>query len=171
MQELTPVKNIYVSQYFPDKNYGLSKDKTLFVGQFKGQGDSYRSLMHFDLTKLVERAFESVYLFMNITRNEIPAGIIQLGIYRVLKDWDEKTVTWNSLPPVVPVPELSFPVVNGWTGLITVDITRLVLLWLESTFPNHGLVLIGNELSDSLVAISNIQDKDFSNWPRLIAVE
>lgn len=171
MQELTPVKNIYVSQYFPDKNYYLSKDKTLFVGQFKGQGDSYRTLMHFDLTKLVNRSFDRVYLFMNITRNEIPAGIVTFGIYRILKDWDEKTVTWNSLPPVLPVPELSFPVVNSWTGLITIDMTRLVLQWLESTFPNYGLALIGNESSDSLVAINNCQDKDVSNWPRLITVE
>jgi hypothetical protein len=84
MQELTPVKNIYVSQYFPDKNYCLSKDKALFVGQFKGQGDSYRALMHFDLTKLAAGAFDRVYLFMNITRNEIPAGIVQLGIYRII---------------------------------------------------------------------------------------
>lgn len=168
MIEQFPVKQIYISEHRSTKNYFASKDDALFIGQFKRQGDSFRSLLQFDITALKEVDFTSAALIMNITRNEIPEGTIQVGIYRILQGWDEKIITWESSVAIGAVPELIFTVVNNWTGLLMVDITKLLRYWQSFAYPNFGIMLIGNEYANSLIAISNTKNKDQGNWPRII---
>ncbi|MGI5880629.1 MAG: DNRLRE domain-containing protein [Syntrophomonadaceae bacterium] len=170
MLELYPCKNIYVSQYYSNKNYYLSNDNALFIGQYKNEKDSYRTMLQFDLEDWQNKEIIAAYLMMHICRNEINSGIVQVAIHRILMEWDEKKIGWNDQIYIGEVPEVTFPVVTGWTGLIMVDISLLVKRWLNHTYINKGIVLIGNESSNNLLAISNLKNNNRKTWPKIMLV-
>ncbi|MDD3852191.1 MAG: DNRLRE domain-containing protein [Syntrophomonadaceae bacterium] len=170
MSELYPCKNINISQYYGNKNYYLSKDKALFIGQYKNEKDRYRALLKFDLEDWRNEEIIAAYLMMNICRNELDSGIVQVAIHRILMEWDEQMICWNDQISIGEVPEVTFPVVTGWTGLIMVDISLLVKRWIDHTYINHGILLIGNEYSNSLLAISNHKNEDKKTWPVITMV-
>lgn len=149
-----PCKSVFVSEYYKDVNFHKSNG-TLHIGRFQGVGDSYRSLMRFDLSKLANDDFDKAYLIIDINRNEISQGSSPVGIYPILQDWNEKDITWGSALAKAKVPELAFTVVFGWIGLLIVDLTQLVHRWLDYTYPNYGIVLVGDETLDSLISVNN----------------
>ncbi len=167
MSELYPGKNVYISEYYSKKNYYSSKDKALFIGRYKKEKDNFRTILQFDLEDWHNKEIVAAYLMMHICRNEIDSGIVQVAIHRILTEWDEKTISWNDQIYIGEVPELTFPMVTGWTGLIIVDISLLVKRWLNHTYINNGIVLIGNESANNLVAISNLKNDDKKTWPRI----
>lgn len=163
-----PHKRVFVTEYYPNRNFYKSKDQALFVGQFHGLGDSFRSLMQFDLSKIATKDFDQAYLMLDISRNEISRGSSQIGIYRISDSWEERDITWESaLSIAAAVPEVTFTVVTGWTGLLIVDLTQLVRRWLEYTYPNHGIVLIGEECVNNLIAINSLAGNSLIRGPHI----
>jgi hypothetical protein len=41
----------------------------------------------------------------------------------------------------VEIPDLTFTIPAGWTGMLSVDVTALVKDWLNGVYPNHGFLL------------------------------
>jgi len=62
------------------------------------------------------------------------------NIYRITNKWDEMGVTWNSFDNSKDTIVIStFKAKDiGW---IAIDITELVLSWIDNTYPNYGLLL------------------------------
>lgn len=169
MQRLLPIKNVCISQYYPATNYSTSTDTSLFISRYQQPGDSYRSLLYFDLdiiksSKEIQRA----YLQLNIIRNEIQSGNINLDIYRLSHQWDNNIVTWDKMLPLASAPEYRFVIPAAWVGLIIFDITRLICNWVDHIYMNHGLILVGEEKLNSLVAFHSLRYADSSCWPQLI---
>lgn len=163
-------KSVFVSEYYKNINLRKSKDATLFIGRFRGGGDSYRSLMQFDLGKLSSDNFDKAYLIMDITRNEISQASSQVGVYRMLRDWEEKAVTWESALAQAAVPELTFTVIQGWTGLLIVDLTQLVRRWLDYTYLNYGIILVGDETINSLIAVNHSAYASTERAPHIVTL-
>lgn len=151
--ELLPTQSVYVSEYYPRQNY-LSQKGTLFWGRFRRENDRYRSLLKFTLDD-VSKAFDKAYLQLNISRNEIQQGTRQIGFYRILDDWDPAVISWDSLPRMAAVPEITLAIPTGWLGLMIVDVTQLVGYWLAHHYVNHGVLIIGDEAGSSLVAVQD----------------
>lgn len=63
-----------------------------------------------------------------------------VNVHRITADWEETNVTWNSFAgSYAPEVEASFvPLVQGWH---TVDVTGLVGMWMDGTYPNFGMLL------------------------------
>lgn len=166
---LLPIKDLCISEYFPDKNYSSPVDSSLFMGRYRQDNDKYRSLLQFDLNIFGHRQqIDKAYLQLNITRNESTGTITHLGIYRLLGGWEESSITWNTMIPMAPVPEHGFVIPAGWLGLLLLDITGLVCNWMKHNYLNYGFILIGEEYHNSLVAFSSRREKNPKFWPALI---
>lgn len=168
-----PAENIFFSQYYPLENFGTPG--SLFVGQFKQAGDAYRSLLKFDLNdfnrteKLIPAGsmINEAYLQLAIERNEVPAGIsIRLNVFAVLQARTSGTVSWNRQPLIHAVAASGVTIASG-DGMVEVNLTSLVIDWLTGHIYNHGILLVGDESRNSLVAFYSSFSRDSNLGPRL----
>ncbi len=148
-------KAVHISEYYGNKN-PILEDRNLYISRFKAAGDNYRSLVSFDLCNLPQMfspdtVLTSAYLQLLITRNDIPIGSINASLWRCREDWSQTTVTWNTQPVTVEIPDLTFTVPAGWTGMLTLDVTALVKDWMNGVYPNYGFLLQGDELNSGRV--------------------
>ncbi len=169
LQRLLPIKNVCISEYFPARNYSTSGGKSLFIGRYKQHGDNYRTLLQFDLSTIQSsNEIQRSYLQLNILRNEVDSGTVKMGIYRLLQEWDDNTITWDSMLPFSLAPEHNFVIPASWIGLIIFDITKLVCSWVDHSYINHGVIMVGEENRNSLVAFHSLRSANSSCWPMLI---
>lgn len=163
---LVPTKDVYVSEWYADENFDESI--ALFVSQYKQPGDDYRSLLKFDLSSIPPTStICRAVLELKVFRNEVTCGI-RVQAHRLLNRWHECTVTWDSQPPVYPYPDGSEFVPAGEPPeYVCIDITTLVRGWYEGSVPNEGLVLIGNEAENDLLAFVSTRGTYSYEWPRL----
>lgn len=169
MQKLFPAKSAAITEYYADQNCAALNDHNLYISRFAKPGDSYRSLLQFDLSYIPQSApIEKAYLQLNIFKNLISSSSIKVGIYRLLEEWNEKTITWNSMVPFATVPEQFFIIPAVWTGLIIVDVTKLAINWVNRYYTNRGIILIGSEYQNNLVAFYGLEETDKTRQPMLI---
>jgi len=144
----TQVKDIWttsVISYVPGVGGGPGgglNDEWLKVG---GWGDTYVSLMQFDLTGLpVQASKATVELFLPQASG---AGVTSINVYRTVEYWDWKTqgtgtdherLWWADKPKgELIAPGLPPPQVGKW---YSIDITGLYNSWQDGT-PNYGIQL------------------------------
>lgn len=86
--------------------------------------------------------FESASL--NIYVNQAYNHLVDL--HRITNDWDENTVTWTSFAgSYAPSVEASFPTeLHGWHSI---DISALVMGWINGDYANYGVLLKHNEFN------------------------
>ncbi len=126
-----------------DSPGGGKSDDRLRVG---GWGDTYLSLLQFDLSRMPAHARSAVlYLFCyNLTGGGIP-----LYLDRITQPWDWKTsgtgrdherLWWADRPAASPWQEQSLPtpVAGQWCAI---DITDLYNAWQSGVWPNFGVQL------------------------------
>ncbi|WP_129595991.1 DNRLRE domain-containing protein [Anaerophilus nitritogenes] len=162
--KLFPTQNVYISQYYPSTNY--SQAPSLDVGRFTGPGDAKRALLQFDLSSLVGN-IESAYLSLYLYRNEVPSISKPSTIYQLENSFNQNTVTYNTAPSYSSTAEASIAITNETNKFIQWDITSLVKGWIENTITNNGIILIGLESANGLVAYKSTRYTDSSYWPYL----
>lgn len=164
---LSPVKSTYISEWYSNQKFGPST--ALFISRFKQEGDAYRSLIQFDLDKIpLTSTIEEATLELVMYRNELSSQSILISAHSLLNPWNEATVSWDT-PPLFNLAGDGSLIMTSSTppGILSLDITDLARDWFEGTVPNHGLVLIGNENANNLVAFHSGNYFDSSAWPRL----
>lgn len=171
--DITPVMDTYIAQYAPDQNLFSNIDNPLFVSRFQQNGDSFRSLVQFELNHISQNippgvALEAAYLQLFLYRNEIPNGTIQISLYGILDPWNEHTVTWNNQPSFANDTEGTFILPSGWNGTILVDVTKLAEKWVDGSLPVHSMVMIGDEERNRLVGFWGAKASNHMFRPRLI---
>lgn len=153
--EFLPNNSAYVAQYFPNRNFG--SPPSLYFGQYLQKNDIYRTLLRFPLPFCPNRSITSATLEFNISRNEIPSGlVVNAAVNQALQPWDQFHVTWNTQPLYSLT--RSFPLTSGTPlrSKISLDVTATVRSWLSGTASNYGFVITGNETVNSLVGINNV---------------
>lgn len=100
---------------------------------------------------------------------------LTLTAYRVTDPWDEASATWltNSATYGEAYGTAEIPARDPSLGsrdrLVYVDVTGLLQGWLQETFANYGLVLIGGEDSlDSCKWFRSREHEDVDERPKLI---
>lgn len=168
-----PSKNNYISQYYPMQNF--NKSISLFAGQFKQTGDAYRSLLKFEFNNFSTSGnripsnsmINEAYLQLAIKQNEIPEhSSIILNVFTVLEHWSSESVSWDRQPLIHAVPESRVIIAFGYYT-VEIDLTSLVRDWFAKNIYNHGILLIGDESRNSLLAFYSSFSRDSSLWPRL----
>jgi hypothetical protein len=167
---LKAIKDAYIAEYYPEKNFG--HDDSLFISRYKQEGDSFRTLLQFDVSQLYlllspGAVIKQACLILSLYRNEIPTGIITANIFKITEGWDKNVVTWNSRPSCSDQADETFIVPSQWTDLILVDITKLVRAWLKGV-PNHGIMLKGDENDNRVLGFRSTRSESMDDWPGLI---
>ena len=106
------------------------------------------------ITIPVGAVVDSAMIYINVTT----AQSEEVTLHRVETDWDEMTVTWNNFGGAFNASsENSFiPSASDWYAL---DITGLVTSWVDSTYPNYG-ILIKQEVQTQLQYYSSRETGD-----------
>lgn len=163
----------YVTQASPNTNF---YDMTsIFTGRFSNSEDIYRLYAKFDFNKLdsqFKKAYQikSAILNLELTRNEIPKepGSANLYIYRLLSEFDESKITWNTQPTANKDIDSAISISSGEIKTLEIDITTLVREWLNGNIQNNGILIKGEEQLNSLVGFPNHNYIDKNITPKLI---
>jgi len=161
-----------VLAFHPYGNYG--QEKTLGVGSNLNpyQNLIYRSYLQFDLKKIPQEARlleAKLGLFFNSDgKPEQPSDI---HLYRVLEEWQEDSITWDSQPEVA-YESCSFTTVPASLTMDFVwwDITSIAQDWHNHLIDNHGLVLKDpeEESIDGGKGFASSESEIDSHHPRVI---
>lgn len=135
-------KDTYAYEYFPNNNYG---DELYFlVGSNATSGRNYRSYIWFDILLIPS----GQTIISAILRLRTWAGVgaddpQNVDVHRVIENWDEFTLTWNSRPVFDSTILWARTLVDSITTgkLYQWDITNLVSGWYNDSFLNYGLLL------------------------------
>ena len=116
-------------------NYG--SDVSHFLGG-NNEGSIYRGLIQFDLSLIPTGAFiEEASLYFTTFLNY--GTQLDLDMHNIVSNWDESTVTWNTMPNfetsvINSVPSLS----SGSTGIIKFDLKTSVQEIVKGQRVNYG---------------------------------
>lgn len=169
---LVPKKDAYISEFYPNTNFG---DRFyLFANRFQGCGDEYKSLIKFDLcagcnnvppNSFIVHATLKLWVF----RNEVPANeTTDLCVFPIVQSWNELGVTWNNQPNVDFSESYCTTVSpNDINQFITIDVTELVKKWYTGHIVNDGILIQCDENFDSLLAFYSREFENSNFWPRL----
>jgi len=141
------VADASVLQGLPTLNDG--NDADMWVGyEHCGNNGIVRGLVRFDLSAIppgtqIAQATLSLYLTDSCDTGNRTHTVTT---YRVANDWGETSVTWNTRPGSAEAYGSSSVSSRTWQRY-NFDVTNLVRGWVNSSFPNYGLMLRGPESS------------------------
>ncbi|WP_139356814.1 DNRLRE domain-containing protein, partial [Clostridium beijerinckii] len=145
---LVPIADAYISLLNPNTNFGFSS--LLFTGRFVQPNDLFRSLLKFNLTgslpsgSIITNASLNLFVF----RKDLPDAVLSpqtVSVFTNASDFSEDTVTWNNAPAINPT-IYSTNVTDADVGMyISINITNLVIDWVNNPATNFGLTLTGIE--------------------------
>ena len=127
----------FVNGKFPRRRYGTA-DKIAVAGWAPKIG-----FAKFDIDPLEGRSFSMASL--NLVANLLnQAG--QIDIHIVYQDWDEASVTYDTMPAYDPTPVGTLEINPADVGeTIAVDLTDLVRQWQDGSIINHGIALVPSD--------------------------
>ena len=130
-------------------NYGNSAIIEACVWTFGDIPGVVRGLLAFDLTTIPAGAYiSSAQLTLygaghrsDAQRSEPVYKSNAAFFRRVVTPWDEKTVTWNNQPQTTTKGAIALEQSHAKFQNYIIDIRTLVQGWVDSDFPNYGLML------------------------------
>lgn len=139
---LTPIQtdiDVYVNGGYADQNLDGAH---LFVGYDTSIKRNMRTYIKFNNlpSELTGKTINNATLSLYMNTPHSSESDTQ-AIYKVIKVWDEKTITWNFQPESVPTDSSRTALsgeANGWKDW---DITSLVQTWVDNPTSNEGLMI------------------------------
>ena len=147
LEMLVSVADAYTRENYPNSNSGTGS--SMRSGHELDQG-TMRSYLRFDLSSIPSEAtIDSASLVAYALSS---SGSPTIEVWRAGESWVEGTITWNNKPDCqgvfFPDPFAS-QVISSSPAFVTWDVTLLVNLWFDGTYPNDGLCLKGPTSGDS----------------------
>lgn len=130
----------------PDLNTGSTID--MWVGYDHCEPARIaRGLMRFELSSVppgtpITQAQLHLYLYGSCDLRERSHTV---AVHSLSADWTENLVTWSTQPLAADDAAGSTPIQSRTWGWYTIDITALVMEWIDGARPNYGLMLRGPE--------------------------
>jgi hypothetical protein len=135
--DATAGKDTYVTTQSSSSNYG--SQGYAYVGVGSSTSDIFYALMQFDVSTIPTNAhIIQATLDLNVYNGGNSLNY-DFGIYHVLSDWDENTVNWNNKPPFESTPSVIVSI--GAFSWYSLDVTPLVIDWVEGSKTNYGLLI------------------------------
>jgi len=180
-------RDTYIYQAYPTKNYDYAG--FLAAGHSGVTDKRVRALIYFPITGIpsyAEIVSAQVVLHMR-SKHNFQASYQRFWIFRLSRNWDEKTATWNKASSTAPWShpggDMAYdgPGTQGSYASFTVlssdpqgkeykvDVTELVRRYVNQGAPNRGIMLIGSTLNGTV----HFYDRKTSNpslRPRLVVV-
>jgi hypothetical protein len=176
--ELTPVFDAAIGFHdnynTDDNNYGSAIQNAAYsIPGSNGGSNVNRSLIKFDLTKIPQGAniIEvklNLYALGKLGNLNGHTGLKNNGvIQRIIEDWSENTVTWNSQPNTTNQNEVYLPASNSsLQDYVNIDVTLLVKDLINNN--NYGILLkLQEEISTNALIFASTNSLDSTKFPKL----
>jgi len=163
------------SAAYADMNFG--DDYEGYAGVWVGF--LFRSLFQFDLSPIPANATVTSAI-LTLTRTFVAGDPSPHVLYRVVRDWTESEVTWNSAKTGTPWAAAGCDDTTSdreATGIGTFDTAALVTVsldvakvqeWINGTFVNNGMVLVGTPVvGDHASTFAQSGNADANKRPKL----
>ena len=148
-----------------DKNFGASEIIDVKAAPGEKIDNYYReALLKFDIRDVADLAYTSVYLELEcklVEKGDIPVELMVYGCYPF--DWEEKTVTYNTLPEKE---EFVTSVIIEKAGTVRIDVTDIVKKYAKFGDEYISFILTGN--SDSVRRLQFSSKESNKGKPSLI---
>ncbi len=130
-----------------------------------------RSLIRFDLSGLESHVIQSATLrlyYAGFSDYEDMARLIE--VFAADGPWHETEVTWLNQPSMAePYGSISI-LANKQYGYREIDVTTLVEAWVDGSVANHGIYLVGPEVSGSDYSYRVFGARETAYPPQLVIV-
>lgn len=129
-------KDAMVLSYLPDRSFPTHPHLSIQLS------DENRTLLSFDLPRVQEGSkLDRAELSLDMKNSQVPVvAPFDLAIHAVTQPWDERTIAWKNQPSFTEDPETVVKV-DPRSGMLRLDVTNLVLAWMEERLPNNGMML------------------------------
>lgn len=130
-------------------------DEQLWVANWDEMQNFHQTLIKFDLTPYIGQTITSAKLNLYQHFHASDETPTPSKIYAITENWDE--TTWPTTSNVTHgITEYATPNFTSTLGWYEIDITNLVVEWLNANVENNGLVIIG----DSATKFAEFYSKD-----------
>lgn len=165
--QLPAIADTYIASERPNENFG---GDALFLG-FNFFGDRFgaqRILIRFNLDNIPDHAHVNAARLRVRLSFASPDGDAPMRtvLRRLASDWDEFGVTWNSEPQWASVRDSSF--VGTAMEWYEWEVPDLVQGWVDGSFPNHGIELIGDENIQQRERVFYARETTTNFFPQLV---
>ncbi len=163
--EIPATADTYVASGQPNNNFGSD---ALYLGYSTGGFGAERILLYFPLAGnlprnvTIQSAEVQLYLSVSDPANDsaMPSVIRRLG-----SPWGEHSTSWNNAPNWLETGASVF--IGSGEGLVSWNITDITRGWHEQRYPNHGVILVGDEQVRQRERVFYARETQTNNFPRL----
>jgi hypothetical protein len=167
--ELSPIADAYIASRRSDQNLGHGPH--LFLGynledeHFGAERVLVRFFVHGNIPADAEIHDARLRLYVS---HVDPAGDAPMGtlVRRSASYWSEDDVTWDAEPAWGGIRATAD--VPGAVGWMEWDVTGLVADWVDGTYPDYGLEIIGDEAVEQRERVFYARETSTELHPRLI---
>ncbi|MGD9030735.1 MAG: DNRLRE domain-containing protein, partial [Anaerolineae bacterium] len=159
-----------VLEGYPSSNFGATGDMWAGYDELLDPpGQIVRSLVRFDTASLPsEQEITTATLRLHLISSwDYPDTSRTITTYRAASTWSEDGVTWNNQPGSQEAYGANSIVSGAW-GWYEFDVTDLVVAWVEGTYPNHGIIVRGPEVSGEDASWRAFGTQESDHVPELI---
>ncbi|MBK9722461.1 MAG: DNRLRE domain-containing protein [Saprospiraceae bacterium] len=139
-------QDAFIFSIEPSTNYGDYPDLISFSWTFFGIEGQGNSLLKFDLSQIpqnLEIEHASMSLFYNsLSSNQGQSGNNACYLRKIISNWDENSVTWNTAPNSTATGAQYLKTSNSMIqDYPNIDITDFVKEWYKNPSSNYGMIL------------------------------
>lgn len=142
------VADTMISEGHPDLNFGSEPDMWTGYWNTDVEVDKVRGLVRFDINSIpsdVTVTSANLVLYMGIAHDNQGNVARPVTTYRITDNWDEMAASWNNAPAYDNTAYGSASIKRDDLGEYSFDVTTLVAGWVDGTYDNNGILLIGPE--------------------------
>ncbi|AZV56835.1 DNRLRE domain-containing protein [Clostridium sp. AWRP] len=146
--QVSPSDNAYIYSLNSGTNFGSSA--LLFTGTEDELSYKYRTLFKFNLSGLIPpgNTVTSASLELFVYRKDKPDSLLSpqnVTVSTNSSDFSQDTVTWNNAPNIAATPYSINVTDADVSNYISIDITNVVINWINTPSLNYGITLKGVE--------------------------
>lgn len=156
---LTPLKDDFINSWVPDATYNYQNIQ-IYNG---GEVDSLYGLIKFNLNSIVNKTIKNATL--KLYADSLDAASV-LGIKRIITNWQEGVVTYNTKPTIAETVYFEDNLVIGSAEWKTIDITSLIKDIANGAINEGFWLYCGNEITD--YRFFQFSSKEGLNAPQLL---
>ena len=159
-------KDADLRELTPDNNVGDTDEFLSFDWTFSGTEGLGCSVIQFDLSALpenIEILDAKLSLYYNSTSSSSgQAGENACNLKKITSDWDEQTVTWNTMPSTTDVNQVLLETsTSDNQDYLDIDILNFVNEWYANSTTNYGMML--KIIDESLYNSMKFCSSDYSD--------
>jgi hypothetical protein len=164
--EQIPTGDTFITNSHPDTNFG--NIGALLVGKSIYTKHIYRSLLIFNTPQIpTGDILTNAYLRLYVYRKD-GFRVQKVNIYRVTDKFSADTVTYHTQPRISKTSITYYISNDSLNNYIDIDVTELVIGWINGNFINYGLELISEEILSGLLGFYSNEFSIKTLAPKLI---